>query len=273
MDTQYLNQDEKGLTSYQLKLIAMFLMLLDHIYYYFSYTNMIPIQFKWVGRIVAPLFIFVAQEGFYHTRSRVKMLLRLYLFSVGMNLITLKINTLFPRPDGIIMMHSMFSTIFLVGVYISLYDYMIDNFKRGEKAKSLIAFIGMILPLAINILLFINIEKIPQNLYFIIANFIPLPLLVEGSFVFIALGLMLYVYRNNKVAQSLVIIMVSITLMPIQDMSIQNMFTYYNWMMIFSLPFIWAYNGQKGKGMKYLFYIFYPAHIYILYLLSVFLYK
>ena len=31
-----------------------------------------------------------------------------------------------------------------------------------------------------------------------------------------------------------------------------------------ALPFILLYNGQRGRGMKYLFYIYYPAHVYIL---------
>ena len=42
------------------------------------------------------------------------------------------------------------------------------------------------------------------------------------------------------------------------------------WMMISVLPFIWLYNGQRGKKSwitKYFFYIIYPAHLWILMLL------
>lgn len=40
-------------------------------------------------------------------------------------------------------------------------------------------------------------------------------------------------------------------------------------MMVFALPLLWTYNGKKGKhSWKYLFYFFYPLHIWILYAVS-----
>ncbi|WP_243431748.1 TraX family protein [Clostridium botulinum] len=41
--------------------------------------------------------------------------------------------------------------------------------------------------------------------------------------------------------------------------------------MIFSIIQISLYNGKKGKSNKYLFYIYYPLHIYTLYLISYFI--
>ncbi|MFJ7918839.1 TraX family protein [Lysinibacillus fusiformis] len=48
-------------------------------------------------------------------------------------------------------------------------------------------------------------------------------------------------------------------------------FAYYQWMMIAAVPLILQYNNKKWTGMKYFFYIFYPAHIIILYLLRFYL--
>ena len=43
------------------------------------------------------------------------------------------------------------------------------------------------------------------------------------------------------------------------------------WAMILALPLMLLYNWQKGKyRLKYLFYVFYPAHLWILYFLSEF---
>jgi hypothetical protein len=40
-----------------------------------------------------------------------------------------------------------------------------------------------------------------------------------------------------------------------------------------SVGFLAAYNGQQGKRAKWLFYIFYPAHLTVLFLLTLFIAK
>ncbi|WP_244856961.1 TraX family protein [Oceanobacillus sp. J11TS1] len=50
-------------------------------------------------------------------------------------------------------------------------------------------------------------------------------------------------------------------------------FAGYQWFMIAALPLILLYNGKKGIGLKYFFYIFYPAHIIILYFIGMYLLK
>ena len=48
----------------------------------------------------------------------------------------------------------------------------------------------------------------------------------------------------------------------------QAMLLSYQWMEVFAAPLMLLYNGQRGAGHKQLFYWFYPAHVYGLYLLS-----
>ena len=48
---------------------------------------------------------------------------------------------------------------------------------------------------------------------------------------------------------------------------------HYQWMMIFVLPIILLYNGERGNYPKKLFYIYYPLHLFILSVLSTLLQK
>ena len=42
---------------------------------------------------------------------------------------------------------------------------------------------------------------------------------------------------------------------------------YYSGTILSLIPLL-CYNGKKGKGLKWLFYIFYPAHLLLLYCIS-----
>ncbi|MBR6418936.1 MAG: hypothetical protein IKS42_01240 [Oscillospiraceae bacterium] len=58
-----------------------------------------------------------------------------------------------------------------------------------------------------------------------------------------------------------------------QNLSLSESLLQYNFQcfMILALPLLLLYNGERGKGYKRFFYIYYPAHIYVLYILSHFL--
>ena len=49
---------KNGLDGTQLKTIALALMVLDHIHYFFEFTGCIPTVFNMLGRLSAPLFLF-----------------------------------------------------------------------------------------------------------------------------------------------------------------------------------------------------------------------
>ena len=61
---------KNGLDGTQLKTIALALMVLDHIHYFFEFTGCIPTVFSMLGRLSAPLFLFCTVEGFAHTHDR-----------------------------------------------------------------------------------------------------------------------------------------------------------------------------------------------------------
>lgn len=85
---------KKQLTGFDLKIIGIVFMLIDHIYSYLGYYLGLP---KWVsllGRFVAPLFVFLMVEGFFYTRNRKKYFIRLFTAGILMHVINLIHNLL-----------------------------------------------------------------------------------------------------------------------------------------------------------------------------------
>ena len=75
------------------------------------------------------------------------------------------------------------------------------------------------------------------------------------------LGLLFYIFRRHRMAQMVTLTLVSLFVYLTDPTSVQ-------WMMVFAVIPMYFYNDEKGRGMKLFFYIFYPAHIYFLYILA-----
>ena len=73
---------------------------------------------NWLGRLSYPLFLFCMVQGYRHTRSRKRYLLRLYLMSLFMTGFSYFLDSRFPTPNGY-GNHNIFLPMLLTGVLIS----------------------------------------------------------------------------------------------------------------------------------------------------------
>ena len=73
-----------GLSGTALKTIALVLMVLDHIHYFFEFTGLVPAWFSMLARLSAPLFLFCTVEGFAHTHDRKRYFLRIWAIATAM---------------------------------------------------------------------------------------------------------------------------------------------------------------------------------------------
>lgn len=276
---QTMNQTmkQKGLTGFQLKYIAMALMVLDHIHYFFEFTGKIPIWFSMLGRLSAPLFLFCLIEGFTHTHNRKKYFIQIYSIAIIMGLIQfLILNFGLRRPDGFYPQNQMLATFSILIVILQGIDWC----AKKQWAKGLLAIIiPSILPyLAIKFGGMIPGGWITVN----ILHFTILPLhawIMDGGTYFILQGILMYLLRRHRKWQVSVFVITNVILyaiipmVTIPDITITLLFTKaFEWMGSLAAILMLLYNGERGKGNKKLCYWFYPVHIYVLCGLSYLLY-
>jgi hypothetical protein len=258
------------LNATSLKIIAIVLMACDHLHQMWAPLGA-PIWLKWLGRPVFPLFLFVIAESFHYTSNRKGMLKRLLLASWIMTLGNVALQTVLPNPSpSVVLMNSAFMTFFVTGLYIVFYDKLTEAVKTkraGKIAKAVLLFFVPLLT-AIPMVLVGALsggENIPWPLIKALATvclLIPSVISAEAGLSMIPLGLLFYALRGRRWAQMLVLAVYAIAIFAVSKG------VNYQWMAIFAIIPIFLYNGEKGRGMKRFFYIFYPVHIYVLYIVA-----
>lgn len=275
-------EKKKGLDASQLKIIALVTMLIDHIAaiiipFLQGYTENIStfmvlegimVIMCLVGRISFLIFAFLIVNGFYHTSNRAKYLLRLSMFAlisepffdIAISESWLEFthqNVFFTLALGLLAIWG-YDNIskdrgfnFVGGLFIVLMGLIAQNLRTDYD------FYG-ILTIFMTYLFFENktrmsIVLVVLNLLFwggAIGMWFSIPSLIHDGYAFVTTGGM------RMILQVLVYLKY-----------IAQLFC------LFALWPILKYNGEKGsmKVNKYFFYVFYPAHLFLLSLATVIL--
>jgi hypothetical protein len=235
-----------SLSNFQLKCIAALLMALDHLRAFFPG---LPLWFRYLGRLSAPIFFFLTVEGFFHTRNRARYTARLLTGGVIMAAGSALLTHFFPSDMGLY--NNIFLSLGLGTALMSAWQKLQET--RDEQLFRPVIFLILLAMLFTEA----NIYGIMMVLVFcqfrerrgLLAAFYILGALLPSLFSPLRFQPPLLIGYNLSLRHFLVI-----------D---------YQWMMVFALPFFFLYNGELGSrspAAKWFFYIFYPAHLWILYL-------
>lgn len=267
----------RGLSTTGLKWVALVLMVLDHIHYFFAYTGRIPEWFSMLGRLAAPLFLFCLAEGFSHTRNRKKYFMKVYVIHLLMSgLLFLMIAGVLPvRPDGFYPMNGMMTSFSILMVVFQGMDWL------GEKCWGP-GLAAVVLPLAWPVLAGLLMQGIPAlQMPLSVLGYTLLPLWnsnPDAGIGTILTGILLYGFRKNRRVQAGVFAGFTVLYYFLYPLLVLSRSPGFHWTMMFTTAYEWygalaavlmlCYNGERGRGPKRFFYLFYPAHVYVLYMLS-----
>ncbi len=267
----------RGLSSTGLKWIALILMVLDHIHYFFGYTGCVPEWFSMLGRLAAPLFLFCLVEGFAHTHDRKKYFIKVYFIHLLMSgLLFLVMTGAVPvRPDGFYPMNGMMTSFAILMAVFQGMDWL------GER-RWIPGLAAVVLPLAWPILASVFMGAAPAlQMPLSVLGYTVLPMWnsnPDAGIGTILTGILLYGFRKNRRVQAGVFAGFTVLYDFLYPLLVFSRLPDFHWTMMFTTAYEWygalaavlmlCYNGERGWGPKRFFYVFYPAHVYILYALS-----
>ena len=269
------------MTAFALKIIALLSMLVDHVGVVFD----LHFGFRVVGRIAFPIFVFFVAEGFRHTKSPAKFLARLFVFAlISQPVFAMAIRgATFQESFALGWGTNIFFTLFLGGFIIVAYDWRTKCAKR--------TFVSEIPPRncgAVSWHMKQWAHPLAAGLFFLAAMLgvamVADVLSVDYGFYGALFIFAMYLVRRywppdtqwGKVAT--IGVMGAFALWQHQQIVRDGLrwgFGIYPtvvWLMIpatlLPVALVAWYNGKRGPGMKWLFYIAYPLHLGVLVWLS-----
>lgn len=218
-----------GLTGNQLKLIAIVLMTIDHIGGYILPQYII---LRYIGRLAMPVFAWMIAEGCYYTKNRSRYLLTMLGFAAVCQVVYLVFRGSLTQ--------CILVTFSLSIILIYVMDYAS---KKGD-------FISLCLMGGVFVAVTYICVFLPGDL--------------PGTDFSIDYGLCgvllpVFIYMGRTKQEKLLLTAAGLTVLALNTNFVQ-------WFALLSVPLLALYNGERGKkNLKYLFYIYYPAHLAVIY--------
>jgi hypothetical protein len=237
--TQFIN---KGiLNQFQIKMLMTFLMVFDHIDHipHFITVEMASI-FHVITRVVGVWFAFSAVEGAIKTSNLYKYTARLFLWAGVMLVGNLLFNFLYQTKD--ISVHNNIFMTLAAGVLMICALKKINN-----------KFVSYLIAIVILLVGVLFTEGGMTMLPFMLITYLTYGKTKIRNICYMGLSLLLFAILFNHYGD----IATTIKMLALNS----------DFMFIFVLPFIYLYNGERGTNStfgKYFFYIFYPAHLWII---------
>ena len=222
-----------GLSNNQLKIIAMITMTVDHIG-----LLLFPgvLLFRLIGRLAFPIFAFMIAEGCSHTRSLPKYLRSMAVLAAVCQVVSF------------LATRSLMMGIFVTFSLSILLIMLLQNARKKQTAGAKLLFF-----LALAAVLVIT-EVLPQLLQGTDFG-------VDYGFIGVALPVCVYAVRGRW--PKLAVSAAALSLLAVYSGWVGQ------WHGLLALPLLALYNGQRGKWkLKWLFYLYYPAHLGILWLIA-----
>lgn len=220
-----------GLTGNQLKLLALVLMTIDHIGAYLLPHILI---LRCIGRLAMPIFAWMIAEGCHYTKNRLRYLLT--LLGVG------AVCQIAAYGFG----HSLHMCIMIT---FSLSVLLIFSGEYAAKKKN---FLSLCLMGGAFCLCFVMCILLPGKL----SGF-------QVDYGLAGVLLPLFIYSGSTKEQKLLLCAAGLSMLAIADG------VFIQWFSLLSVPILALYNGKRGKiKLKYLFYIYYPAHLGLIHLMG-----